>query len=89
MTTTIRITEATHETLRELARATKQPIGEIVAKAVELYQERRFWQEVDEAYAQLWADPVAAAEELAERALWDNTVADGLADFPYEDQAVR
>jgi hypothetical protein len=29
-------------------------------------------------YARLRRDPVAWAEELAERALWDNTLLDGL-----------
>ena len=84
-TTTIRITQQTHERLRELAHSTHQPISELVARAVELYEERQFWAEVNDAYARIWADPQAAAEELAERALWDTTLADGLEDLPYED----
>ena len=82
-TTTIRITEDTHQTLRNLAKATRLPIHQVVAKALEQYEERRFWDEVDEAYARIWADPKAAAEERAERALWETTLADGLEDFPY------
>ncbi len=84
-TTTVRITEETHQTLRELANTTHQSMAEVIAKAVELYEEHRFWDEVDEAYARIWADPQLTAEELAERAAWDVTLMDGLQDFPYED----
>ena len=40
---------------------------------------KRFFEELDAGYAALRADPEAwAAEELEVRALWDNTLADGL-----------
>ena len=57
---------------------------QVLARALDLYQRHRFWQDVNEAYARLRADPKAWAEELAERALWDTALADGLEDFPYE-----
>jgi hypothetical protein len=37
--------------------------------------------EFDAAYARLQADPVAWEEELAERAVWEVTLADGLDDL--------
>ena len=41
-----------------------------------------FWRQFNEAYARLHDDPVAWAEELAERRLWDTTLMDGLEDDP-------
>ena len=41
-------------------------------------EEQRFWDEYNAAYARLRADPEAWRAELQERALWDNTLMDGL-----------
>jgi hypothetical protein len=41
---------------------------------------QRFFEELNAAFATLQADPEAWAEELAERAMWDATLADGLSD---------
>jgi hypothetical protein len=49
---------------------------------VENYQSRAVLAlELNEAYGRLQADPVAWEEELAERALWETTLADGLDDW--------
>jgi hypothetical protein len=40
----------------------------------------RFLDRVNDAYSALRRDPEAWAEEQAERALWDSTLADGLTD---------
>ena len=40
-----------------------------------------FWQQTNEAYAALKADPTAWAEELVERLLWEQTLADGNEDY--------
>jgi len=44
----------------------------------------RLFDEYDAAMRELRADPVAWAEEMAEQALWDATLADGLEDEPWE-----
>ena len=41
-------------------------------------QRQRFFEEANADYAALRADPVAWQEVLAERALWENTLMDGL-----------
>ena len=41
---------------------------------------QRFFEGLNAAFATLQADPEAWAEELAERAMWDATLADGLSD---------
>jgi hypothetical protein len=53
----------------------------ILERAVESYRREQFYAEFDAAYARLQADPVAWEEELAERALWEVTLADGLDDL--------
>jgi predicted transcriptional regulator len=79
--TTVRVSEHTHELLRELAEATGEPLQKVLERAVEHYRREQFFAELDAAYARLQADPVAWQEELAERAEWEVTRADGLDDL--------
>ena len=79
--TTVRVSEETHELLRKLAAATGEPMQRVLERAVENYRREQFSAELDAAYARLQADPVAWEEELAERALLENTLADGLDDL--------
>jgi len=71
----------THDVLRKLAAATGEPLERILERAVESYRREQFYAEFDAAYARFQADPVAWEEELAERALWEVTLADGLDDL--------
>jgi predicted transcriptional regulator len=90
MSVTIRIPPETHEQLRRLATARRQPIGQVVAAAVGRLESDQFWDEMEEAFETLYADPVARAEYEAERKEWDATLLDGLeSDPPYyeEDEA--
>jgi predicted transcriptional regulator len=79
--TTVRVSAETHDVLRKLAAATGEPLERILERAVESYRREQFDAEFDAAYARLQADPVAWEEELAERALWEVTLADGLDDL--------
>jgi predicted transcriptional regulator len=79
--TTVRVSEHTHELLRELAAATGEPLQKVLERAVESYRREQFLAELDAAYERPQADPVAWEEELAERALWEVTLADGLAEL--------
>ncbi len=54
------------------------PLQTVLQEAIELYRRQRFFRELDEGYARIWADPEAAIEESQERTLWDQTLADGL-----------
>jgi hypothetical protein len=78
--TTIRVSEKTRNMLRDLALEVGAPMHEVVEKAVELYRRQRLLEQANEAYAALRADPEAWQQELAERAAWDATLADGLED---------
>jgi predicted transcriptional regulator len=79
--TTVRVSAETHDVLRKLAAATGEPLERILERAFESYRREQFYAEFDAAYARLQADPVAWEEELAERALWEVTLADGLDDL--------
>jgi predicted transcriptional regulator len=79
--TTVRVSEQTHELLRQLAEATGEPLQKVLERAVENYRREQFFAEFNAAYERLRADPVAWEEELAERAEWDATLADGLDDL--------
>ena len=79
--TTVRVSAEIHDVLRKLAAATGEPLERILERAVESYRREQFYAEFDAAYARLQADPVAWEEELAERAVWEVTLADGLDDL--------
>jgi hypothetical protein len=54
------------------------PARAAFVKVVRVEYHKRLLEETNAAYARPRADPVAWAEELAERALWEVTLADGL-----------
>jgi hypothetical protein len=78
MSTTIRVTEKTHNTLHALAREVGVPMQEVVEQAIEQYRRQRLLEATNAAYAALRTDPQAWAEVQAERAAWDITLMDGL-----------
>jgi predicted transcriptional regulator len=74
----VRITETTRAKLRQLAEETGQPMQAVLDQALDAYRRERFFAALDDSYAALWADPSAREEELAERALFEGTLADDL-----------
>jgi hypothetical protein len=77
---TVRISESTHAVLSSLATEVGETMQSILDKAVEEYRRHRFWHQVETAATDLYRDPSAWREELAERLLWDATLKDGLED---------
>jgi len=80
MAETVRIDPAAHAALTEIAKAKHIPMTEALTRAVELYRREVFFEELNAGFAALQADESAWAEELAERAPWETTSADGLHD---------
>jgi hypothetical protein len=76
MAQTVRIDEATHALLRELADADKLSLNDELALAVQARRKERFFAELHAGYAQM--TEAERAEEAAETALWDKAAADGL-----------
>jgi predicted transcriptional regulator len=79
---TVRLKPQTHAKLKELAEEAGESLPETLAKAVEAYWRDHFFRQLNQGYAALRSDPKAWEEELAERRLWDATLADGLEDYP-------
>ena len=80
MSTTIRVSEKTRDTVHDLARKVGVPMAEVVERAIEQYRRQQILDAANAQYAALRADPAAWAEIEAERAIWDATLLDGLED---------
>ncbi len=70
---TVHLSEASQRILQELADQTGQTQEEVLAKALDGYRRKVFFEGLAADYAALKADPEAWAEELAERQLWEMT----------------
>jgi predicted DNA-binding protein len=70
----IRISPQSKATLRELADHEGKPMQTVLDEAIEQYRRDRFFQELNDGYARLQANPQAWQEELDERGLWDSTL---------------
>lgn len=80
--TTVRVNVEVRAKLQRMAAGYCEPMQDILAKAVEAYRRQRMMELANEQYAALRADPEVWAEILAERAVWDVTLMDGLEDEP-------
>lgn len=80
MSTTIRVSEKTRDTIHDLARNAGVPMAELVERAIDQYRRQQILDAANAQYAALRADPDAWAEVEAERAIWDATLLDGLED---------
>lgn len=76
----VRIGLVARESLRELANELHKSQRAILEEAIEAYRRECFFNELDAAYQALRSKPEAWRAELAERAEWDVTLADGLGD---------
>jgi predicted transcriptional regulator len=78
MTTTIRVSLATHQKLTALAKATGSTLQTVVDQALESFRRQQVLAATNAAYAELAGDPAAWQQVEAEREVWEQTVADGL-----------
>ena len=74
----VRVSGATHQMLSRLSEELGESMQTIVDQAVEQYRRRRFLEGLNQDFKALREDEQAWQEELAERALWDNTLLDGV-----------
>jgi predicted transcriptional regulator len=77
-TTTVRIPQPAHETLKVLAREAGEPMSAVLVQAIEQYRRKRFLEQMNVGFAALRADPKAWQEELEERRAWEATLMDDL-----------
>lgn len=75
---TVRISKTDHAALAELSRATGKSMSATLSEAIRAQKRRHLLEASNVAYAELRKNPKAWKAELEERALWDNTLGDGL-----------
>jgi len=80
MLKTVRIRIEDDAKLRELSVDYGIPVREVLAEAIDQLYRKRFLERCDQAYARLKSDPRAGKQELSERAVWEQTLDDGLED---------
>lgn len=77
MSATMRVREATHSKLADLANSTNRPIVDILEEAVERYRREVLLESADRAYA-AWRHE--QGEDDDDQRAWDTTLRDGLTD---------
>ena len=80
--TTVRITEAARDSLRQLAENEGRSMQEVLELAIENYRRQKFLEQVNAGYAELREDPQAWQTYQEDMRLWDNTLLDGLPGEP-------
>jgi ribosomal protein L22 len=75
---TVRVSDKSRETLRNLAAKSGESTQSILDRAIEEYRRQQILEEGNAAYARLRQDPEAWAEWKKELAIWDATLMDGL-----------
>lgn len=76
----VKVDEQTHERLARISEEEHETFGHLIARALDAFEEMRYWRQAEAAALALRADEGAWRDELAERQGWDGTIADGLAD---------
>lgn len=74
----VNISETTRETLLTLAKNSGETIQSILEKAIENYRRYLFLKQANQAFTELRENGTLWQEELAERQMWDRTIADGI-----------
>jgi hypothetical protein len=74
---TVSISESTHETLLKLAETSGETIQAVLDKAIENYRRYVFLIQANQAFEVLRQNETLWQEELTERQIWDQAIADG------------
>ena len=77
-TTTIRVSRDVYNIIKHLSEQKNENMQNIVENAIKEYKKRKFFEEMNRAYANLRSDSQAWEEEKKERELWDISLSDGL-----------
>lgn len=74
----VRITKQTHQQLVTLAKESGVSMQSVLDKAVEAYRRQSFLEALNKDFATLKDSSEEWAEEIEERKLWEQTLADGM-----------
>jgi hypothetical protein len=77
---TVRLDREDHKALKELSAQMKEPMGQVLHKAIAKLRREMFWDNVDDAYVALKADKKAWKAELEERDKWERASLSDLGD---------
>ena len=75
----VRISPHAHELPRQLAKEEEESMQAVLDKAIEHYRREKFLRDANADFAALKRNSKAWKEELREREVWEQTLADGLA----------
>jgi hypothetical protein len=75
---TVTLSNTAHATLIKLAEISGETMQTVLDKAIENYRRYVFLVQANQAFATLRQNEELWQEELAERGLWDQTMADGV-----------
>jgi hypothetical protein len=78
--TSVQISEKSLEIVRNISERNGLQISDVLDKAVETYRREVFLDDTNRAFETLKEDSVSWQEELEERALWEDTLSDGVND---------
>ncbi len=79
---TIRVDERVHAKLRDLSRAERRSMGELIADAIDRYEHDKFWDDVESSVERVRADPDALRAYENEIRLLEGGSMDGLEHEP-------
>ncbi|CAN5741685.1 hypothetical protein BH24ACT4_BH24ACT4_04810 [soil metagenome] len=77
MSTTIRVSESTHQRVARIAAETERPMTLVLDDALDALERRDFFASFNQAWERIRGDEAGAAEVDAERVEWDGTLRDG------------
>ncbi len=80
---TVRVSSETQERIRRISENQHRSVSEIIAAAIDSYEDTLFWDAYDRSTAELRADPEAWAAYKKDMAAFDGTLQDGLKDDPW------
>ncbi|MBW4695380.1 MAG: hypothetical protein KME27_26830 [Lyngbya sp. HA4199-MV5] len=75
---TVSLSNTSHATLIKLAETSGESMQTVLDKAIENYRRHVFLMQANQAFDALRQNQALWQEELAERGLWDQTMADGV-----------
>ncbi|HVA90206.1 MAG TPA: hypothetical protein VNL71_10220 [Chloroflexota bacterium] len=80
---TMRVDQATHQAIGEIAQSLGTSMRKAIAPAVETYRRQIIVEDANSAYARLRADATASEAFDSEHAMFDHAFRDGIGDDPY------
>ena len=74
----VRISSSSYQILKSLSKGEGQSMQSVIDQAIEDLRRRKLLEATNRAFSELKADKKAWQEEVSEREIWENTLADGV-----------